>query len=351
MSRRALTLAELLVVMGIILLLIAVLLPAVQHIREAARRGRCAENLRQLGLAIHAYHERWNCLPPGCIADVWAGGRIIVPSGYSALALLLADLGYEGVYNSINFRHPAVQSDGVDPAAWPNWPWNGALVNLTAARTAVELFLCPSDPRPGHPRVAATSYAGCYGSRWGDMWPDAARSDGAIVWSDHGTVSLAQITDGASQTVAFAEQLKGDTDQEAIDPRSDVFRLPWTFTRAEQFDDFRRACLELPLGKMRNLYAGTLNQWPYRGEFWISGQIGRTLYDHILPPNSKSCASGDVYPFGNFGRGAFTAASMHPGGVNVLLCDGSVQFISDSIDYDIWRALATRSEGDTLEQF
>jgi len=350
MCRRAFTLLEMLVVVGIIVLLIAILVPAVQRVREAARRASCSDHLRQLGLALHNYHQRWNCFPPGYIADVWSGDSILVPSGYSALALLLDDLGYEAVYNSINFSHPAVQSDGVDPPAWPQPPWNGALVNLTAARTVVDLFLCPSDPYPGHPRVAATNYAGCYGSRWGDMLPYGPRSDGVMVWSDHGTVRLAEITDGASQTAAFAEQIKGDVDQDTIDVRSDVFRLPWIFIRPEQFPAFREACLQLPVGSMQHLYAGTLNQWCYRGEFWISGQVGRTLYDHILPPNSKSCASGDVYPFGNFGRGAFSAGSMHSGGVNVLLCDGSVRFISDEIEYHIWRAMATRSDGDNVEK-
>jgi len=340
--QRAFTVLELLVVIGVMALLVAILMPAIQHAREAARRATCRNNLKQLGLALHNYDSTYNCFPPGNHAG-WKGVRGGGESGISALTMLLPYLDQRALYNSINFEHPASQGDD------PNRPWHsaapyfGQFVNSTAYFSQVTAFLCPSDSlenHPGHRGVGSTSYAGNYSSAY-----QVQGSDGVLFWSDQGQVRISNITDGTSQTVAMSEWIRGDDDDELLSDRSDVFQLPTDLSRPNQFDQFVESCRSIR-PNYRNAVGG-FRHWSYRGEYWILGDVGRTLYNHVLPPNSISCTHrGRI--FGEFLPGAIGASSWHPGGVHVLTCDGSVRFVQEVIHLPVWRALASRSGGESL---
>ncbi len=338
--RRAMTLLELLVVVAIVAILIAILLPAIQHAREAARRTGCRSNLKQLGLALQNYHAAYNCFPPGNHAG-WKGSGAVGESGISALAMLLPYLDQRALYNAINFEHPASQGDDLNRPWVRGAPYFGQFVNTTAYFSQVFGFLCPSDSLenyPGHKGVGATSYAGNYSSGY-----QIAGSNGVLFWSDQGLVRLSGITDGTANTVAMSEWIRGDDDGELLSIRSDVFQLTQDLSQPNQFEQFVETCRSVRANY--NTSVGGFRHWSYRGEYWILGDVGRTLYNHVLPPNSTNCTHRGRM-FGEFLPGAIGASSWHSGGVHVMACDGSVRCISDAIELRIWRAIATRSGGE-----
>jgi prepilin-type processing-associated H-X9-DG protein len=258
--------------------------------------------------------------------------------------MLLPYLDQRDLYNAINFEHPASQGDDFSNPWHPGPPYFGQFVNTTAYFRPVQVFLCPSDSiqnNPGHKSVGVTSYAGNYSSGY-----QVRGSDGVMFWSDQGLVRMSDIIDGASHTAAMSEWIRGDDDAKTLSPKTDVFHLPTNLSQPSQFEQFVDACRSLQPDQS---YVGGFQHWSYRGEYWILGDVGRTLYNHVLPPNSISCTQrGKV--FGDFLRGALGASSQHSGGVHVLACDGSVRFIGDSIDLAIWRALATRAGGEALPE-
>jgi prepilin-type processing-associated H-X9-DG protein len=206
----------------------------------------------------------------------------------------------------------------------------------------VEAFLCPSDSpfdHPGHKGVGGTSYAGNYSSGY-----QVHGWDGVFFWSDQGLTRLSSITDGASHTVAMSEWIRGDDDGDRLTSESDVFQLAVDLSQPNQFDQFVQTCRSL---KPDQTNVGGFRHWSYRGEYWILGDVGRTLYNHVLPPNSISCTHR-AKMFGEFLPGAIGASSQHPGGVHVLACDGSVRFLADGIDLAVWRAIATRAGNETI---
>ena len=186
-SRQGMTLVELLVVMTIIGILVALLLPAVQSAREAGRKAACKNNLRQVGIALHAYHDAFGTLPTGCLE--WNQRQ------YAWSALLLPFLEQQNLYLQIDF------STRFD-----------APVNAAAARTRLQVYECPTGPQRTLPR-GRTDYGGLYGERMVDFLPD----DGLFVHE----VSFAfhHIRDGLSQTMAVAEDV-GGPDSEWINGRN-----------------------------------------------------------------------------------------------------------------------------------
>jgi prepilin-type N-terminal cleavage/methylation domain-containing protein/prepilin-type processing-associated H-X9-DG protein len=327
-GRPAFTLIELLVVIAIISVLIALLLPAVQAAREAARRAQCANNLKQIGLALHSYHASWESFPVGFLYAYQGASPASSPLQYrwSALAQMAPNLELTNLSNALNFNFPiAYKPPAGGSAFWPYYP-----ANTTAMATHVALFLCPSDGAPAPATDSGPArYAFCAGD--GSNGGDATNANGAFILGP--PQSVASISDGASQTAAASEQLLGIAGPYTQTTPTPL-PSPWTravaHAAAGPLTD--SACARAELGWLLN-----------KGTGWWDGNYLNTLYNHYLTPNA---GRPDCTVYHNPGWKA--ARSGHPGGVNMLFCDGHVLFVKDSVDPRHWRALATRAHGEVL---
>jgi prepilin-type N-terminal cleavage/methylation domain-containing protein/prepilin-type processing-associated H-X9-DG protein len=327
-SNRGFTLIELLVVIAIISVLVALLLPAVQAAREAARRIQCTNNLKQVGLALHNYHAGWNSFPVGFL---YAYKGVLPNSSplqyrWSGFAQMAPQLEQANLYNALNFNFPVAHMPTGGPT--PFWPYFPA--NTTVMATHVALFLCPSDGAPAPTTGSGpTNYAFCSGD--GSRGGDATAANGAFILGP--AQSVASLTDGTSQTAAVAEQLLG-----IAGPYSQTTSTP----------------VPVPLNRaMARVVAGPLTDsacaaagagWLLnKGAGWWDGNYQNALYNHYMTPNTHR---PDCIVYHNPGWKA--ARSAHPGGVNVLYCDGHVAFVKDSVAPDVWRALSTRAGGEVI---
>jgi prepilin-type N-terminal cleavage/methylation domain-containing protein len=327
---RAFTLIELLVVIAIIGVLIALLLPAVQSAREAARRIQCTNNLKQIGLAIHNYVESRGSLPLGQGPEL--NGMYF---GWSSLAMMLPFLEQSPLYSSINFNITGGSAPGTPE-------------NLTAQNAHINAFLCPSDVDRLTSPSGHNNYVGNTGAG-----PDSngARPSGVICGSkmyltgpyfESTVIRLQDITDGLSQTVAFSECVKGiglynnGQAPDNMNPPGSVLRFGTLPAAAEQVYIICYASNpSAPGARLAGLYSV--------GSFWHIGTTNATRYNHVMPPNTWSCAEKN-----SDSDGAHTAASRHPGIVNTLLADGSVRSVKGSVNRFVWRALATRAGGEAV---
>jgi prepilin-type N-terminal cleavage/methylation domain-containing protein len=325
-AARGFTLIEVLVVISIIGLLIALLVPAVLAAREASRRVWCANNLRQIGLAIHSYHAANNVLPFGVGPD---DDQTISTIGslnarrYSCQAQLLAYLELGPIFNSINFIvapfFPAI-SGLVPPTGAPG-------VNGTAAATVISGFLCPSDQDRLVQPWGHNNYRCCNGSTWSGRAADG-------MFGQASRIRFADITDGLSNTAAFCEREKGTGNANVYDRLADLYANPGVWTQAT----FSQWCASLTQTQAVALYHDVDG-----GQNWLEGNMNWTRYNHMLPPNSNACKNGLTW-----NGVAMTATSAHWGGVNLLLGDGSVRFIKASIALSTWQELGTISGGEII---
>jgi prepilin-type N-terminal cleavage/methylation domain-containing protein/prepilin-type processing-associated H-X9-DG protein len=310
-SRTAFTLIELLVVIAIIAILLGLLLPAVQKVREAASRLKCANNLKQMGLAMHSYHDTRNGLPPGYTATgAYPDGANDTTPGWGWAAYLLPYVEQGNLYQSINFAQPVERG-----------------VNAGAVQTMLPLFLCPSDPTPagafavpdafGQPvaRMAPSSYAACIGG-------DESATDGPTglgVFYRNSQTRFVEITDGLSETILIGEKA-------------------WSNAQG--------VWAGAPSGAV--LMRGAGNPNPGSGASFYPAAVLVQAHSHLN--NAKTDTDGGLDDF----------SSNHIGGSNFLFADGSVHFLRSvpgdtangyTADSIALQALGTRANNEVIQGF
>ncbi len=292
-SARGFTLIELLVVIAIIALLIALLLPAVQSARGAARRNQCLNNLKQLGLGLANYESAQKVLPPGYISGVDPSGADLGP-GWGWAAMILPQVEQGPLFNAINFGTP--------------------ILGQTARLATLGLFLCPADAAPGVAnvysrdqagvptgllgRVAAGNYVGVFGTSDPGV-------DGDGLFFRNSAVAYRDVTDGLSQTLAVGER------GHRLGLATWVGSVPGAVLFPDDNDGIGYPRAEDAAGM---------------------------ILGHAGGRRGPGDPAGEVNQF--FGE--------HPGGVNFLFADGSVRFLKTSMNYPTFRALATRAGGEAI---
>ncbi len=347
-TRRGFTLIELLVVIAIIGVLIALLLPAVQAAREAARRAQCTNNLKQIGLAIHNYHSVHDTFPMGASRTYSVPGTIYGWNNWSAQALMLPFMEQQALYNAANFNL-AVWHASRTPA--------GYYGNLTVFNTRVSAFLCPSDGRAG---VSNTnSYQASVGptTLGSGMGNDAGTGQGSMgLFTFHHCYGVRDCTDGTSNTVAFSEVATGNQLSNNPQARNGIVGVSApsgsvtlnAYSNAPAVLQFIQICdTTWKSGTPTSNFKNSL------GTRWAMGSPSWTMFCTIVPPNSRSpqtwgsCRNGCA-GCGTDGSQIVNASSLHSGGVNTAMGDGSVRFTKSSIQQRIWWGLGTRAGGEVI---
>ena len=325
--RAAFTLVELLVVIAIIGILVSLILPAVQAAREAARRTKCQNSLKQLGLAMLQHEGAQGCFPAGYEQKV-SPNYPSIPAfrwRWSALAQLAPYLEQTAIYNACDLENPLYDQTG---------NVLNSRGNQLAAQQQVPILLCPSDPMSNvkpDPNYGPTNYA---------LNSSSGRNGGARILPDADGVffkdvrtRIADILDGTSNTAMISETLIGRGG-------SGLTALPTDKQSRERVYAWIGS-----LGLMAaNKCSASTDYRTDRNTRWIDGDAYQTLYDHGYTPNSPNvdCLSTSANWKG--------ARSKHPGGVNLLRCDGSVRFVAETIDVVAWGNLATRAGGDIVTE-
>jgi len=354
----AFTLIELLVVIVIIALLVALLLPAVQMAREAARKAKCANNLKQIALALASYADTNGVLPPGDVPghnECWGYGVYRTWTGFSPMSMLLPYLEQEDVYNAINFSLSGFHV------------CNSFAANTTAFPRRIEVFVCPSDRPPSfdwawwnalndyvYKPPPGLSYHGSMGDTWvSPTWPLYYRHQRGLFFYGS-AVRMSEITDGTAKTIAFGERVMGSGDRSRYDI-GDLYRQPnwhdfgdWVPSYSPTgFESLKELCRSL--GDTTTLPSEWLRV--HSGWLWhLGGSHTYGVINILFPPNSSTpdCAYG--WLCGLFDcPGIYSVRSRHSGGANVAMADGSVRFISSSIDERIWWSLGSKNGGESLD--
>jgi prepilin-type N-terminal cleavage/methylation domain-containing protein/prepilin-type processing-associated H-X9-DG protein len=352
-SRQGFTLIELMVVVTVIGVLIALLLPAVQSAREAARRAQCTNNMKQIGLALHAYHQAFDSFPMGASLQAYSPPNIMASwCNWGANALMLGYLDQTPLYNAINFSYSP------EPAPQPRNPTYssvGGFINATVYNTKLATFLCPSDGNAGqtninsyHASVGTTTYniVGSYEGVIGII----PGSTGVFAMLQ--CYSIASVRDGTSNTVGYAEALVGDSNTGG--PRKGNGTGPSGSSLASNQLDISGMYANVVADlEMCNTAFQTAYLADDRGYRWGSGMMGYTLFNTVVPPNGggqyswNSCRVDccDQAQAAHY----LPASSRHPGGVNILKADGSVSFIKNTVDIRTWWALGTRANSEVID--
>jgi prepilin-type processing-associated H-X9-DG protein/prepilin-type N-terminal cleavage/methylation domain-containing protein len=366
-SRRAFTVLELVVVLAIVGLLMGLLLPAVQKVREAANRLKCASNLRQFGLAMHGYHDAMGFLPPGI--TTWMNGEDAAHTGFT---YMLPFLEQDNVYRQINLRQQWYQR-----------------ANYAGVAAQIPLMYCPSNRTAGSmdltaeiyawggalpPRVGSTDYVLCKGANAAiqqnanliplacrgvfNVYADSSNPDFTAIDGTRGglVVSLAHITDGTSTTFAIGEGA-GNNPRYLLREMSVVNQHvvlgtgpatnPYTGERIRPDQAWAAASL-----------AGEDHPW-YTSIFGVTAQYGLAPDPRDEPMNNRvvmPSAYADTDIGGGFFYGdnrdgwAFISGfrSLHPGGCNFLFCDGGVRWVSEAVQPAVYRALSTYGGGEVI---
>ncbi len=333
---RGFTLIELLVTIAIIAILVGLLLPAVQKVRGAAARIHCANNLAQLGKAVHNYECAHGVLPPGVETTKTQG---------SVLFVLLPYMEQDARYKQYNLEESVIDRDNHDARITGDIPTH----------------LCPADPSDGvhtdtdppgstpGPSGRTNYYANLGAHAW---WLDSAGTlaKPAIltgVFAQGSRVRVTDITDGTSNTALFAEIKRGAAPGR---DRLDVTRLSpaqWNVMGANAAAANAQNMNPTSNATFTGLCNAAVSTTSLTGLRYYAGQPNHVFYTHTLPPNysGRDCQSSLPSHI------HLAARSYHTGGVMVCFADGSVRFVPDSIPLDRWKALGTRAGGETDNSF
>ena len=378
--RQGFTLVELLVVIAIIGVMVGLLLPAVQAAREAARRMSCGNNFKQIGLGLHNYHAAYNQLPQHM------GGTMMVArdsnrTNANFLSFLVGVTPF--MEQQALWENISTPAGGIVPMGRSPW-----MTNFTPWMTEIATLRCPSDPGVGAPAMGRTNYAACLGDH-GYMAISGGRDtlgqyktitsqndlnylDSAIAPADNATAVLARATcrgvfwarhvtrfrdilDGTANSIMSGEIATG------LGDRSVVGELAYTVTGlvTDTATTDAQLCRARADVNRPAFLSGTVSgSGQSRGHRWADGRLDYTGFLTVLPPNSPSCKRGSENS-----QGITSASSRHQGGAHVLMADGAVRFITDSIEagnasatpavgdrspYGLWGALGTRASKETL---
>jgi prepilin-type N-terminal cleavage/methylation domain-containing protein len=347
---RGFTLVELLVVIAIIGILVALLLPAVQAAREAARRMSCSNNMKNIALAFHNYHDTHKKFPIYSNRLVHAGGtQVAVWEGFSAHSLILPFMEQSPLYDRIETQKKSVNVV---------WGWRHNFTgtgNFDALRrTKIAAFVCPSDGSKSGVEAGNCSYAVSEGCALG--WSNSnARNNGVFGRETGFERAMQDITDGTANTILMGEQLLGDHDNGFYRP-GDIVRgvnfpgsqvpLPndsyWPVTgvlyNATEVQAYGIACL-----------AGIGNHHSHGGRDWMAPMPAQTVMNTVAPPNWQYPSCQVCVPCGWMdSQGVFPARSRHPGGAMHALADGSVTVITNTIDGQVYCHLGNRGDGQSV---
>lgn len=338
---RGFTLVELLVVIAIIGILIALLLPAVQAAREAARRMQCSNHLKQLGLALHNYHDAYKAFPVNAVygskyASYTSNGGYPRLSGLVVLAPFMeAQSIYEGIMEATTTGAQGSENNKANTTAWYE--------QITTLR-------CPSDGRTRQDRgteegTAMTNYVFSQGD-WPDLHcyrgngpsstnperanPPAAfqrNPRGVFVGVAAGWKNTGGVTDGTSNTIAMSEKVIGDGGGGVGSPIKLGMALAQNGIVDHAGDPTTVLALFCNSTSVRNgKYYAVNATYEVGGIRWADGICAFTSFNTLLPPNAPSCSQGSAEE-----RAILSATSNHTGGVNAVRFDGSVDFISDTV--------------------
>src|ERR1019366_8955822 len=338
-ARRGFTLIELLVVIAIIAILIALLVPAVQKVRAAAANTQCINNLKQLGLAMHSYHDAEKVFPHN-----------YTQVGINAWEALGANFWLLPYIDQTPLFEQGMAHYSTTPNA-ANWNWMYA--NLM--NTPLTVFRCPAAPpapargtNPNGWDGPGTSYAWSSGSSYDTVWGGTS-FNGMISYQQD--LRIASVLDGLSNTVLASETLSGSNSAgaTAIYPFDVFYTSNGLFTAIVNRNNPTQAELDTIGSTAKNSPSGYRSN---NGTLWAWYSASNASFNTAAPPNwSWPTAGGDCCPGGahDWGYGIIPPRSMHSGGVNVLLGDGSVHFITNNIALLTWQHLGNRADGQTVD--
>jgi prepilin-type processing-associated H-X9-DG protein len=361
---------ELLVVIAIIGVLVALLLPAVQAAREAARRMQCTNNLKQLALACHNYHDVHKVFPPESVGTTqppadWGNNNWKLQNGerHSWMALTLPFYEQSALYAAIDAGGPASNTAGLNTGrGGAHALWDGYL----PYRTKVQTTLCPSDGKGqvpnsgGHPNLGNNNYNANVGD---EMQDHVGRTNRRGVFSHRVGIAVGQIKDGTSNTLFLSEH--------SIAPFWDtrctnIHGCHTIVTNAIRDNPSICAALRGPNGTILGTIATSHQR---RGGSLYCGYPMMSGFNTVLPPNSPNCTVGTAGSTGEWTWGIYPPDSYHPGGVNAAMGDASVRFVTNNVNagniaspeayrltpvpkaspYGVWGALGTKDGGEATQ--